>query len=293
MFWIDKNNKKNRKKGHKIVNQFLQEAWNTEEGKYINCTFDSFKRGRNMERLLHEEQNGFCCYCMRHLEIGVHTSLEHIIPHHCENDHGKIEIPKINYYKQFNEVFKKVEYVHLTGETHKRHIGSPYPHFCAYENLVLSCDGSLFIDEDQNHNLCSSKLHLCCNEARGSEQIVPLFFIPNIHQLVEYNDNGEIKLSMNAKQYLSHIDFYKTIEMLKLDCDRLSIIRRVWNIIAIARQYGIEQVKSAIYNPDLREEILAISGVPFDLAKRVNHHLYWKLLSEYYWFYLYYINKEL
>lgn len=24
--------------------------------------------------------------------------------------------------------------------------------FCAYENLVLSCDGSLFIDEDKDKN---------------------------------------------------------------------------------------------------------------------------------------------
>lgn len=44
MFWIDKHNKGKRRKGHQIVNRFLREAWNEQDGQYVNCTYASFKR---------------------------------------------------------------------------------------------------------------------------------------------------------------------------------------------------------------------------------------------------------
>ena len=81
MFWIDKHNKGRRRKGHQIVNRFLCESWNEQDGQYVNCTYASFKRNHKMEKLLYREQNGFCCYCMRHMEVNQHISLEHVMPH--------------------------------------------------------------------------------------------------------------------------------------------------------------------------------------------------------------------
>ena len=160
MFWIDKHNKGRRRKGHQIVNRFLCEAWSEQDGQYVNCTYASFKRNHEMEKLLYREQNGFCCYCMRHMEVNQHISLEHVMPHNSVTKQNKIDFKKINYYKRLNKNFKQnVVYKHLNGTRRKWRSGPPYPHFCAYENLVLSCDGSLFIDEDKEKKLYPSKMH--------------------------------------------------------------------------------------------------------------------------------------
>lgn len=288
MFWIDKHNRGKRGRGHRIVNDFLRKAWNKEERRYINCDFNSFKRDRRMEQLLHQEQGGYCCYCMRHLNVGSHTSLEHVMPHHCKKKNGDEDDKTINYYKRFNKNFKKVTYIRLNGSTRRWRVGPRYPHFCAYENLVLSCDGSLFTDEDKAKNIYPSKLHLCCNECRGNKQIVPLFFLPNVKELFVYKDDGSIGISKRVKSPLRQTELSNTIDALALEHDRLKIIRQVWWYIARSHLYGIDEVKSAIDDDSLRRNILADSGVPFNVGKRVNHTIYWSLLCDYYWFYRYF-----
>lgn len=291
MFWIDKQNRKSRSRGHHIVNEFLRVAWNKQANKYVNCDYSSFKRNGKMERLLHQEQGGFCCYCMRHLKVGKHTSLEHVMPHHCKKKNGEVDYKTINYYKRFNKNFKKIAYIHLNGSTHRWYTGPKYPHFCAYENLVLSCDGSLFVDEDKEKNIYPSKLHLCCNEHRGNKKIVPLFFISNINELIVYKEDGRIGISNKVKSSLRQIELSNTIDELKLDHDRLIIIRHVWRLIAESHLYGIDEIKTAISNDTLRRNILADCGVPIHIAKRVRRPIYWSLLYDYYWFYRYFSNR--
>ena len=290
MFWIDKHNRGKRGKGHHIVNDFLRKAWNEQEGKYVNCNYNSFKRNGKMERLLHQEQGGFCCYCMRHLTIGHHTSIEHVMPYHCKKN-GKVDYKTINYYKRFNKNFKKVAYIHLSGSNRQWHVGPKYPHFCAYENLVLSCDGSLFIDEDRENNIYPSKLHLCCNECRGNEQIVPLFFLPNVNELFVYREKGRIGISNKVKSPLRQIELSNTIDELVLEHERLNIIRQVWCLIAKNHLYCIDDVKTAISDDTLRSNILADCGVPARIEKRVRQPIYWSLLFDYYWFYRYFSNS--
>lgn len=291
MFWIDKHNRVKRGKGHYLVNTFLRKAWNKQEGKYVNCNFASFKRDREIEQLLHREQRGFCCYCMRHLTIGNHTSLEHVMPHHCKNIHGKLDYKIINYYRRFNKNFRKVVYTHLNASNRPWHVGPPYPHFCAYENLVLSCDGSLFTGEDNGKNLYPSKLHLCCNERRGNKQIVPIFFLPNVSELFVYKDDGSIGISKKVKSPLRQIELSDTIDALALEHERLQIIRQVWYHIANSHQYAIDDVRLAIHNATLRNSILADCGVPLRIEERVNNPIYWSLLCDYYWFYKYFHNS--
>lgn len=288
MFWIDKNDKRRRSKGHQIVNGFLREAWNEQEGKFVNCDYSSFKRDGKMERLLHQEQRGFCCYCMRHLEVGNHTSIEHVMPHHCKDKYGKENCSVINYYKRFNKNFKKVAYIHLSGSKCHWNVCTLYPHFCAYENLVLSCDGSLFTDEDKAKKLDSSRLHLCCNEHRGNKQIVPIFFLPDVHELFVYKDDGTIGVSKKVKSPLRQKELSDTIDALALEHDRLHIIRQVWCLIAKSN-YSIEDVKSAMCDPVLRREILADCGISTLIGRRVEQPIYWSLLCDYYWFYGYFV----
>lgn len=291
MFWIDKHNRGRRGRGHRIVNDFLRKAWYVQGGKYVNCDYASFKRDGRMEDLLHQEQGGFCCYCMRHLKKGKHTSLEHVMPHHCTNKCGKVNYKLINYYKHFNKNFRRVAYIHLNGLRRQWYVGPQYPHFCAYENLVLSCDGSLFIDEDKENNIYPSKLHLCCNERRGNKQIIPIFFIPNVCELFVYKADGSIGISKKVMSSSYQMELSNTIDALDLDCERLRIIRQVWFYIANTHLYNIQDVKNAIQNDELRRNILADCGVPIRIEKRVRKPLYWELLSDYYWFYRYFSSR--
>ncbi len=289
MFYIDKRIRRFYREGHIIVNRFLKTAWSKESGKYIDCTYSSFKSDRKMEKLLHKEQRGFCCYCMRHLEVSTHTSLEHIMPHNCTNKKGKKDCDKITYYQRFNKIFQhRVRYCHLNQSTLRRRIGPPYPHFCAYENLVLSCDGSLFTQEEQARNLYASKIHYCCNEHRGNKTILPLFLLKNVATYIVYNGNGTITFSSEVKSPVLQQDLSTSISALALEHPHLRTIRSIWYDIAQSEMYGPVDVKAAIDNSILRMNILADSGVDATRAGKVNHKLYWALFSEYYWFYNYF-----
>ena len=228
---------------------------------------------------------------MRHLAVGNHTSLEHVMPHHCKKKNGEVDYKTINYYKRFNKNFKKVAYIHLNGSTRQWRVGPQYPHFCAYENLVLSCDGCLFIDEDRARKIYPSKLHLCCNEHRGNKQIVPIFYIPNVSDLFVYKNDGSIGISKKVKSLQRQLELFETIEALALENERLQIIRQVWYCIAKSHMYGIDEVKAAISDDTLRINILADCGVPVRIEKRVRQPIYWLLLCDYYWFYRYFTNS--
>ena len=156
---------------------------------------------------------------------------------------------------------------------------------------MLSCDGSLFIDEDRENNIYPSKLHLCCNECRGNEQIVPLFFLPNVNELFVYRENGRIGISNKVKSPLRQIELSNTIDELVLEHERLNIIRQVWCLIAKSHLYCIDDVKTAISDDTLRSNILADCGVPARIEKRVRQPIYWSLLCDYYWFYRYFYNS--
>jgi len=156
---------------------------------------------------------------------------------------------------------------------------------------VLSYVCDLFIDEDRENNIYPSKLHLCCNECRGNEQIVPLFFLPNVNELFVYRENGRIGISNKVKSPLRQIELSNTIDELVLEHERLNIIRQVWCLIAKSHLYCIDDVKTAISDDTLRSNILADCGVPARIEKRVRQPIYWSLLCDYYWFYRYFYNS--
>ena len=103
-----------------------------------------------------------------------------------------------------------------------------------------------------------------------------------------YKDDGSIGISKRVKSPLFQAELSNTIDALALEHDRLQIIRQVWYYIAKSHLYDIDEVKSAIYDDSLRKNILADSGVPFNVEKRINHSIYWSLLCDYFWFYRYF-----
>lgn len=155
----------------------------------------------------------------------------------------------------------------------------PFPHFCAYDNLVVSCDGSI---PDVLHSEMSLpvKLHLCCNNARGDIRIQPLFFVRRISKDIIYEKDGE--LTYDESKY------GETIRTLRLEHNTLKLMRRTWAYIVEYTYYRVDDVCKAISNKTLRENILSDSHIPTRDVSNLKTDLYWNTLYSYNWFYGYF-----
>lgn len=276
MQWINKRNKKNRKYAHHLVNRFLINSWNKENKCYINCNFDAFKTQRRFKSLLYREQLGYCCYCMRKLNLNDRgkSTIEHVMPH-------KVEKKDVAYYyANTPHLRKNVRVLLIDKKTPHLKNTRPYPHFCAYENLVLSCSGAVYQTENPEKEI-ASKLHECCNNPRGSNRILPMFFFKGV--AFEYNPDGTMDFPKEYEESIHYLRLETT--------DNLCLIRKSW--AAIVKYYTIDDVARAIKDHTLRKEILMDTPLKFHEVKRLSHDLYWQLLYEYRWFGGYFRNKKI
>ena len=280
MLWINKRKGKYKRRGHKWAKSFLSDGWDLTLEKYIACDYTNYKRDYPIENLLYEEQHHYCCYCMRRLSLGVNTTIEHVVPYKSDNstEEGR---DNIAYYLSLHKFLKKNVFFALLDEKHglsKKKIKKlpPFPHFCAYENLVLSCDGSIW-DGDYPGKDQVRKLHETCNNLRGTKRIIPMFYIRNINKILRYHQDG--RLIYNDK-------YESTIKAVKLDHPTLILIRKTWAQLAIVS--SIVQVNNAIIDRNLRDEIISMCDLDLYEINRIKDSNLWKLLSEYSWFYKYY-----
>lgn len=118
-----------------------------------------------------------------------------------------------------------------------------------------------------------------------------MFFIPNINDIIIYHKNGTISISRIVKFSRYQIDLSNAIDNWALEHERLRIIRQTWYHIVASRMYDIEQVKAAINDKSLRQNIIMDSGIPLNIINRINHPIYRSLLCEYFWFYKYFLQK--
>ena len=279
MFWINKGKGHFRRLGHKIVKDYLSLAWNRNQ--YINCDYNGFKRNGKMERLLLLEQKSYCCYCMRTLKYKTHTTLEHVLPHNANDNEIK------NYYLNFNKTFRKNVRFYLIDKTNESiKIKVPkYPHFCAYENLVLSCDGSIY-GSINDLEKSGSRLHQCCNNYRGDTEILPMFFLRHIQRYIIYDEDGEVIPKPSLPESLNGA-LKNSILNLNLNYHTLVMIRKAWHNIA-NEIWNVEQINEAIEAPDRRWEIIQTMMLSREYSTNLNHKEYWKLLCQYSYFYKYY-----
>lgn len=274
-----------RRLGHLIVKRFLNKAWDKALKQYVNCTYPDFKQDGKIEHILLEEQHYKCCYCMRDLNNGRHITIEHVLPHKEKN---KQNIEK--YFRYCGNLRKHVRY-YLIGQNNN-HIKlkvPKYPHFCAYENLVASCDGSIYSDLAQL-DIPTGRLHNCCNNARGDDYIIPLFFKRHIGKYIEYDDNG-IFQKTDCMPEAMWLDFQTTIGKLRLNQDTLTLFRKAWRIIGECNILP-EEVLHAMQDHNSREEIVALMMLSREESYKLNHGRYWALLCQYSYFYQYYKNKK-
>lgn len=274
MRWINKRNKNNRKRAHRIVNRFLRNAWDNYSKSYVNCDFDTFKKNKEFKSLLYNEQEGYCCYCMRKLDLKEKgkCTIEHIMPHKVGNKDVAF------YYAHVPHLRKNVRVKLIGKDTPRLKHDRRYPHFCAYENLVLSCSESIYKTENPSDEY-PSKLHECCNNPRGTKRVIPMFFYKT--QAFEYESDGS--LSFPAQ-------YEESIKALRLETtDNLRLIRKAW--ASIVKYHTANEVALAIEEQTIREEILMDTTLTTQEAKRMKHDLYWQLLYEYQWFEGYFRKK--
>lgn len=274
MRWINKRDKQNRKQGHAIVTKFLKRGWDKTAGKYVNCHYSDLQGEGSMTHLLLREQGYVCCYCMRAISYKKHTTLEHVLPRKTKKD----DYNTIIHYLNAARYMKR--YVKWTDEPPQYRVKvPPFPHYCAYENLVASCDGSVYDINNPDYQF-PSRLHNCCNNIRDKKEIIPMFYLKNINRILIYEYDGE----------LTYDDKYEsTIKAINLEYPTLKLMRRAW--AKISRVYNVEDVKKAVVDKELREVIiddLLLSSADGYLLKKDN---FWNLLFEYRWFYTYFRKK--
>lgn len=270
MQFINKDQDKYSSVGHRIVDSFITGCWQEDSGKYINLKYNELKRNKSFNELLLEEQMGFCCYCMRKISLNEIT-LEHVMPYQIDKDCPN----QVSHYYCYVSPQKVIYQPNIEQGVRLKY--PPYPHRIAYENLTASCDGSIYEDGEKYI------LHACCNNKRGNDKIIPLFFLPRIHTIIKYEEDGT----------LLYTDEYETtIKSLNLDCDSLRLIRKVWARIR-KRNIKVTEVKAGEHNEDIRKNILVILGIERVEEKKMLHILYWKLLIQFYWFYNYFNLKYL
>ena len=272
---INKRNKKNRKKGHAIVGMFLRRGWDKESGRYINCSYSDLLSEGKLTRLLLREQDYLCCYCMRTISFKNHTTLEHVMPRKTKiTDHNTI-----SHYLNVARFMKR--YVRCTQEPPSRRvIFPPYPHYCAYENLVASCDGSIC---DINNNLVSypGRLHNCCNNKRGNKVIIPLFYLRGVDEIIRYERDGSLTYDEKYKD---------TIKAINLEFGTLKTIRKAW--ARVCNYYTIEDVRRAMSDKTLRYEIVDDADLSVNESSFISRDDIWNVFYEYRWFFDYFRKKK-
>lgn len=281
MKYIDKAKSENR--GNELSDIYLETCCKTVDPlthtvSYLNVdyagTFTPYRK--KLKGVLMENQQRFCCYCMRKLNSKERVTLEHIIPQTAP----RAEVP---YYQSVKELSAKkvVLTSDFVGSNNQKY--PPYPHTVAYNNLVASCDGT-FPDRQAPCSSC------CCNEKRGSKRAFPIYYLPNVESdILEYLPNGWIMAKMGTNWYQQAND---TIVSTKLNCRALTDIRKLWYLLRGVDYQGICDCRKEDKRQHLLAEILFDGKINvkegFALYEKFVKTEYWRTFMLYYWFYNYY-----
>ena len=258
MEYIDK--AKNRSCAHDIIKKFLDNCLK-DAGEYPQDLYGAFLRdsdsSHSLKRLIVEDSNQRCCYCMRSLR-GV--SLEHVIPQSIKT---RIEYDK---YFEIESNLDKNNIMLTTDFLAKPEAVPPFPHVLAYENLIPSCLGSL------------PKPGKCCNIYRHDVFVQPIVFRENIHEEIIYKSTGTVIWQSNSDEDVP------TVERLGLNCAELKAIRRIWYYLDV-NHLGCEEENKNRAITDISYELMKTGDRRmFEMVSNFRKHEYWALLADYPYF---------
>lgn len=267
--------------GRDITDQYLETTCKVDDGGgsfcYQNVDYEgSFgKTGAKdaMTWLALDNQENFCCYCMRDLHMqNQDVTLEHIIPQSSDN-------AMFNTYLELNVAPLTANNVVRTGDfTGVPNVKMPpRPHTVTFENLVASCDGT-FPDKTGSSQ--------CCNHKRGQEEIYPLFYVVTVADEIIYTQDGSMQPDV---QCIHQAEYRKTIEKVRLNCTNLQDIRRLWHLFAEVR---IEDLTACLADKNRRAKLLmqvlyhdaCLMTQDVRIHNKFMKDKYWKTFLLYHWF---------
>jgi hypothetical protein len=255
MQYIDKS--KNEAAGKQLVDNLLTDSWCNIDNCYKGADYNGLSNYRSpIVRLMLDEQDSLCCYCLREI-VETNTTLEHIIPH-------KINPTDFPSYLVIDELTNNV--IHKDSFIRNQRVIPPnkYPHDIAYHNLIASCD---------------SNAH--CNHYRGNSKIEPLIFDKNIETRVEYDRAG------NAFSET----YENELEMLGLSLinSPLRFIRKIWHELA-QKFKNISDITEEIIEDVIYDLISRFNGTQIidDFTGDPSYKLD---VLKYKWFFHYYKNN--
>lgn len=257
MHYIDKNI--NKVTGNQVTLDYLNTHCTDANGHYgdihyrsgDSATHPDFMSGtpsyyERMVDILMRDQNDRCCYCLRRLQPSPAANkdaiitIEHIVPHSFKPvDHAKFEEYK-HFTHNLDEVVLTDEFESMDPQTIP-----PYPHTVAYDNMVLSCNGTFPAVREGGR----ANSQICCNHKRGAKRAMPVYFLNDIANHVVYLNTGDVQANASSPQCA---DIDEVIQRAALGCDSLCVIRKIWYELSALELNDIMQCDTE----DKREKML-------------------------------------
>lgn len=227
MLYINKDQKKTE--GNNVTEDYLQNECRAANGHFSSIHYsdtaphshDSFSSlsdyKQRMVDTIMDNQNRYCCYCLRKINGAQIKTLEHIIPQSVTS----ADETTLNYYQRIPELSPTMVIPTDAFESQTNQRRPPYPHEVSYNNMVASCDGTFpdILSSKGNPSGC------CCNNKRGNKKAFPIYYLSNVSKLVEYTKEGEIHAVIDTPWY-QEID--ELITNTNLNHDSLILIRKMW-----------------------------------------------------------------
>lgn len=301
MKYIDKSGRRDEFNEYTV--KFLQDC-RTPEGRFYPCPsntecYESFsnrkyKRGvvfpdpakTGWLQILLDEQDRYCCYCMRRLEEDE-VSVEHVVPESLE---GFDEREEFGFYAAHadcidNHVALGSEVAQQAFPTNESVAAlTKFPHLIAHSNLTAACMWKKTSGEE---------IGCCCNNSRQNNRILPFMLMPDVEQHVIYSTDGTLQvLYPNTDNIV--VD---TIKRLNINNDTLKEIRHIWYLISLT-QYNYHYIanldeveRSALFKTlFLKNSFAEVEERYRKYAHGINSQtpVYWNLLMKYDWYLDYY-----
>ncbi|MBR1800058.1 MAG: hypothetical protein IJ767_00975 [Bacteroidaceae bacterium] len=259
--------------GDQVTKDYLDHCCLQPNGRYESVRYDSKRDPGNgpcfctaaggayrkrMTTILLENQNGYCCYCMRKIKTAQNeldsdevVTREHIIPRGFS--HG--DIAKVQSYYQLSPELAPGQVLLTDDFESVNHDQSadfpPYPHKVAYNNLVASCNGTFPYVRNEKQG----KPKICCNEARLEEDAYPIYFIDGIETMIDYLENGDMQAKCTVEPDLQK-KITDVIDNAHLTCDPLRDIRRLWFILSHVPKKDIYSCRTEAQRDELLSKML-------------------------------------
>ena len=272
MKFIDKTLKK--QEGEQIITEFL-DCFYRRKGAYpkdmynaicteIDDAHNHIKFRTRLESVLLAEQDGLCCYCMRKLSECHKITIEHIIPNHAKD---KAELDEYRTKKtELDELPHPKEFMAQSPIVYP-----PHPHSIAYQNMILSCDGDLFKENNVRP--------VCCNLKRAHRFLPPFVLYNDIAQRFNYTVDGMAEWVDDPEPPESKKN---AMRILGLNSFVLRMVRRIWFFCIDHRLNPHADKKEVIVNT-MMGYLKAQSTTESEVNMLLNFKKdkYWKLLLEY------------